>query len=106
MLNKGAPTKVRGIEVSCLDDPSRQSARSRSNPLSQVTSKLIDYKRVPKGKSLFNPETESSSTTDLVELRAFVRKGGKLKYTLDGLRWTSEFTKEGGEGPPPGIVSM
>ncbi|KAG1658019.1 hypothetical protein FOA52_010260 [Chlamydomonas sp. UWO 241] len=74
----------------------------------KVTSKLIDYKRPPGGsKTLFNPATERTTTTELVELRCYVRKGGKLKYTLDGLRWKSEFTdNETGEGPPPGVVTM
>jgi hypothetical protein len=74
----------------------------------KVVSKLIDYKRPQNGsKSLFNPKADGSTSTELVELWAYVRKGGKLNYKLDGLRWTSEFSTDGkGEGPPPGIFSV
>ncbi len=41
----------------------------------------------------------------LVELRAFVRKGGQLKYELEGVRWKSSFAP-GGTGPPTGIFSL
>ena len=52
-------------------------------------------------------DAESPTTTQLVELRVFVRKGGKLKYELDGLRWKSSYADDGsGEGPPPGIFTM
>jgi hypothetical protein len=73
----------------------------------KVTCKLIDYQRPsPRTKSLFNPAVETSTSTELVELKVYVRKGGKLKYTLDGLRWKSEFVQDGsGEGPPPGIFT-
>jgi hypothetical protein len=57
------------------------------------------------GKCLFAAE-EKSGRTLLVWLRAYVRKGGKLKYELDGLRWKSSYTDEGdpeGQGPPSGI---
>lgn len=54
-----------------------------------------------------NLYTEEGGKAELVELRAFVRKGGKLKYELDGLRWKTSYAKDGsGEGPPPGILSM
>jgi hypothetical protein len=59
------------------------------------------------GKTLFNKDKESSTTTELVELRVFVRKGGKLKYELDGLRWKSSYVDDGsGEGPPSGIFTL
>lgn len=66
---------------------------------------LIDYQKLPGGgRSLFNTGAgESPSKTELVELRVFVRKGGKLKYELDGLRWKSSYADDGsGEGPPTG----
>mmetsp|Transcript_8632 Transcript_8632/g.21570 ORF Transcript_8632/g.21570 Transcript_8632/m.21570 type:complete len:100 (-) Transcript_8632:922-1221(-) len=73
--------------------------------LNLATSKLIDYARPPggKSKSIFAPG--EGGKTELVELRAYVRKGGKLNYELDGLRWKTSY-KEGGEGPPTGIVSL
>jgi hypothetical protein len=50
---------------------------------------------------------ESATKTELVELRVYVRKGGKLKYELDGLRWKSSISDDGsGEGPPTGIFTM
>eukprot|EP00878_Enallax_costatus_P019515 GHUV01020589.1.p1 GENE.GHUV01020589.1~~GHUV01020589.1.p1 ORF type:complete len:228 (+),score=51.35 GHUV01020589.1:1454-2137(+) len=74
----------------------------------RATCKLIDYQRLPKnGKSLFNTAAESPTKTELVELRVFVRKGGKLKYELDGLRWKSYVVDDGsGEGPPVGIFTL
>ncbi|WIA43695.1 hypothetical protein OEZ86_010127 [Tetradesmus obliquus] len=79
----------------------------RGSP-TRATCKLIDYQRLPGGgKSLFNTAVESATKTELVELRVFVRKGGKLKYELDGLRWKSSVCDDGsGEGPPPGIFTM
>jgi hypothetical protein len=56
---------------------------------------------------LLLPAAESPTKTELVELRVYVRKGGKLKYELDGLRWKSSISDDGsGEGPPPGIFTM
>lgn len=50
---------------------------------------------------------ENATKTELAELRVYVRKGGKLKYELDGLRWKSSISDDGsGEGPPPGIFTM
>ncbi|KAF5837472.1 hypothetical protein DUNSADRAFT_4274 [Dunaliella salina] len=49
--------------------------------------------------------TEEGGRAELVELRAYVRKGGKLKYVQDGLRWKTSYA-EGGDGPPTGIVSL
>lgn len=50
---------------------------------------------------------EEGGKAELVELRAFVRKGGKLLYELDGLRWRSSYDDSGrGEGPPTGIVTL
>jgi hypothetical protein len=68
---------------------------------------LIDYQKLPGGgKSLFNKAAEGN-TTEAVELRVYVRKGGKLKYELEGLRWRSSYADDGsGEGPPPGIFTM
>jgi len=66
---------------------------------------LIDYQKLPGGgRSLFNTAGgESPSKTEAVELRVYVRKGGKLKYELDGLRWKSSYSDDGtGEGPPTG----
>eukprot|EP00882_Tetradesmus_deserticola_P010887 GHRQ01011507.1.p1 GENE.GHRQ01011507.1~~GHRQ01011507.1.p1 ORF type:complete len:301 (+),score=100.36 GHRQ01011507.1:812-1714(+) len=79
----------------------------RGSP-TRATCKLIDYQRLPGGgKSLFNTAAESATKTELVELRVYVRKGGKLKYELDGLRWKSSVCDDGsGEGPPPGIFTM
>ncbi len=37
--------------------------------------------------------TDEGTKTEVVELRAYVRKGGKLKYELDGVRWKSSFVK-------------
>jgi hypothetical protein len=50
------------------------------------------------------PSAEPLNKTELVELRVYVRQGGKLKYELDGLRWKSSLTANdgSGEGPPPG----
>jgi len=72
----------------------------------KATSKLIDYARPPGGaKTVFHPD--EGGKAELTELRAYVRKGGKLKYELDGVRWKSSYAKDGtGEGPPPGIFSM
>jgi hypothetical protein len=67
---------------------------------------LIDYQKLPGGgRSLFNTAGgESATKTELVELRVYVRKGGKLKYELDGLRWKSSISDDGsGEGPPTGV---
>jgi hypothetical protein len=74
----------------------------------QAKCKLIDYQRLPGAvKNLFNRAAGEGQTTELVELRVFVRKGGKLKYELDGLRWKSSLSDDGsGEGPPPGVFSM
>jgi hypothetical protein len=65
---------------------------------------LIDYQRLPgNSRSLFNTAAEPGGKTELVELRVFVRKGGRLKYELDGLRWKSSICDDGsGEGPPTG----
>jgi hypothetical protein len=50
---------------------------------------------------------ESATKTELIELRVYVRKGGKLKYELDGLRWKSSISDDGsGKGPPTGIFKM
>ncbi|KAI8471661.1 MAG: hypothetical protein J3K34DRAFT_416367 [Monoraphidium minutum] len=70
--------------------------------------KLIDYARLPGGgKSLFNASGGEKQTTELVELRVYVRKGGKLKYELDGLRWKSSYADDGsGEGPPTGVFTL
>lgn len=80
---------------------------ARGKDSKKVTSKLIDYARPPNGsKNLFS-SIETTSNTELVELWAYVRNGGKLKYTLDGLRWKSEFSSDGsGEGPPPGVFTL
>lgn len=75
----------------------------------RATCKLIDYQKLPGGgRSLFNTAGgESPSKTEAVELRVYVRKGGKLKYELDGLRWKSSYSDDGtGEGPPTGIFTM
>lgn len=74
----------------------------------QAKCKLIDYQKLPGGvKNLFNREAGEGQTTELVELRVYVRKGGKLKYELDGLRWKSSYADDGsGEGPPIGIFTM
>eukprot|EP00879_Flechtneria_rotunda_P005218 GHRR01005501.1.p1 GENE.GHRR01005501.1~~GHRR01005501.1.p1 ORF type:complete len:310 (+),score=72.49 GHRR01005501.1:1280-2209(+) len=80
----------------------------RGNP-TRATCKLIDYKPLPgRNKSLFNKENgENPTKTELVELRVYVRKGGKLKYELDGVRWKSSYADDGsGQGPPTGIFTM
>eukprot|EP00877_Chromochloris_zofingiensis_P009355 jgi/Chrzof1/4673/Cz14g22100.t1 len=79
----------------------------RGSP-TRATCKLIDYQRLPNGgKTLFNTASESATKTELVELKVYVRKGGKLKYELDGLRWKSSYSDDGtGEGPPPGVFTM
>jgi hypothetical protein len=76
-------------------------------PPNPILAQLIDYQKLPGGgKSLFNTKAEKN-TTELVELRVYVRKGGKLKYELDGLRWKSSISDDGsGQGPPPGIFTM
>ncbi|KAL6765096.1 hypothetical protein V8C86DRAFT_2461198 [Haematococcus lacustris] len=78
----------------------------RGRNATKATSKLLDYARPASGaRSLFSPE--EGRTAQLVELRAYVRNGGKLKYELDGVRWKSSFTKDGsGQGPPTGVFSM
>eukprot|EP00199_Chlamydomonas_sp_CCMP681_P002952 CAMPEP_0119103750 /NCGR_PEP_ID=MMETSP1180-20130426/2127_1 /TAXON_ID=3052 ORGANISM="Chlamydomonas cf sp, Strain CCMP681" /NCGR_SAMPLE_ID=MMETSP1180 /ASSEMBLY_ACC=CAM_ASM_000741 /LENGTH=305 /DNA_ID=CAMNT_0007088329 /DNA_START=27 /DNA_END=944 /DNA_ORIENTATION=- len=77
-----------------------------NDPANKATSKLVDYARPPGGaKSLF--AKEEGGKTELVEMRAYVRKGGKLKFELDGVRWKSSLTDdETGEGPPTGIFGM
>jgi hypothetical protein len=46
----------------------------------RASCKLLDYARLPGGgRSLFNEATEPGRTTELVELRVYVRKGGKVK---------------------------
>ncbi|KAJ9526552.1 hypothetical protein QJQ45_017680 [Haematococcus lacustris] len=55
----------------------------RGRNATKATSKLLDYARPASGaRSLFSPE--EGRTAQLVELRAYVRNGGKLKYELDG----------------------
>ena len=66
-------------------------ARART---AQAKCKLIDYQRLPgNGKNLFNKAAGEGQTTELVELRVYVRKGGKLKYELDGLRWARRWRR-------------
>eukprot|EP00775_Hariotina_reticulata_P011277 gene11276-11426_t len=93
-----------GLHFGCGD---LKMLMQRGSPR-RATCKLIDYQRLPGGgKTLFNKDKESPTTTELVELRVFVRKGGKLKYELDGLRWKSSYADDGsGEGPPTGIYTL
>lgn len=50
-----------------------------------------------------NKKKWRAAPSSVSTLLVYVRKGGKLKYELDGLRWKSSYSDDGtGEGPPTG----